>query len=1336
MSIPRLTFIWSSAGFVAAFVPYLGLETHRLDQEEELDWGDAVDVVSLGDEDEIPCLAAVDENIGEETAPIPLAHEDDFEYAAISIKSQAPMAHSHPLGLSHLPPKPQSVSSHRRSRETIKASSMSRPYVRTHSPSGALDDLPRPWEVRRTETIVYYYNTEFRCSQLKRPTRDDAGLDKFNWPGDAPPSASDRSQSARNPPPGPAEWPERSASDHHRSSTRDRSPPPRRSSPPPRQRSPKPSRQRSGSIQQPPPARALSPSSMLIPRRGQSPARGLAKSSKQQRTDSDLGVSSDPQDSHLGRSRDSGWEPRGRNNARERDIARNSGRMDHYSPPPDNHDSPPQRGSRNRSISPPRKMTAMRSDAMIINQHVRRSLSPREREDARGHDRPPFERAASDNRFSREHPLDEGLPMRRKRYPEPDLRQVGGDYSDLREDFRARDARVPNPGPHFVPAPEAVPRDTNFSPRAEDEGFPAPPPTGFMGARYSGRPDNRRSHSSRSTNLQVSRVELQENELRLSPPLRNDVALSPRRDFIHPRDVTSAHHRPRNGDTRERMMGGDRDSMALPPEAGPVEHSSISPLPERNMRTNMHQANHSRRHGRRPSIPQEDFIAPRPISPRLIRERPLSNVNPPGYSGRPHEFPQQDVPEPRDPNFRPRDLDRYPPKEHREQREPYSRGLRLEEPVSHAYELPPSPHTRRIVAHDAQALAPARIYSSTESQRHEPLSPAREAYPRHYTRDDQFVDRPSRAWDREIEAPNPHEESRGGRNIQQDTRRGQREVVSDTEYTESRDDGRSRRRATGSSRFDKPETEPRSNYNKRRPMRDDTRPYEPDDRQWTPREAPPPLPRARSRSPPAQMELDSAPPGSAPEEQLSGWAGFHRRRERSQERRESSHSYRPRVNTRDSWHPSTDADNMEAEAVEGGKRQRVEGGTRTTQLFNRREEDLPRKVPHHSPEHRPKVHSPVSSFSKLPTPAVVSQSVNIEAAMNRVRDIASQINQANPQLKSRPKSRFGQASDSNNARESETSSGLLIPSGPPGVFGPANVPDNTVLPETNERSSPEDVNDGRQGSEGSQSSHIVSRMDEASLRDNAHPQRHAGRHRDSRPDANSFKRDRNRSDNYRNGGRNNSEKSPRFVDSYRPGDENPGRGGGGMRAWDKPEQESQRDLPPHTSSQSTNRTYRNAGDRPFARPPRVLLPTPEGLPPRPLSPTEFPRGAGNRGQTAGQAHSPIGQGSRPSVNINTEVADATTDDDVEQTPTTGFSFLTASAGTPRKFSLLDRMTDPTSGAPLTVPAKDRGNNSNGDEKNHRMDGQVLRYGQARGPPLLSYFVSSPESLTGVIPNAP
>ncbi|KAH7332803.1 hypothetical protein B0J17DRAFT_146634 [Rhizoctonia solani] len=168
-------------------------------EDDELDWGDVVDVVSLGDEDEIPCIAAAGENIGEETVSIHSAQDEDFEPAATSAKSPLVAAFSHPRGLSHLPPKPQPVLHHRRSRETIKASSMSRVYPRASSP-GPAEDLPRHWEVRRTETIIYYYHTEHRCSQLKRPTRDDVRLDKFHWKGDEPPSASGRSQSARNPP--------------------------------------------------------------------------------------------------------------------------------------------------------------------------------------------------------------------------------------------------------------------------------------------------------------------------------------------------------------------------------------------------------------------------------------------------------------------------------------------------------------------------------------------------------------------------------------------------------------------------------------------------------------------------------------------------------------------------------------------------------------------------------------------------------------------------------------------------------------------------------------------------------------------------------------------------------------------------------------------------------------------------------------------------------------------------------------------------------------------------------------------------------------------------------
>ncbi|KAG8735470.1 hypothetical protein FRC11_003256, partial [Ceratobasidium sp. 423] len=52
-----------------------------------------------------------------------------------------------------------------------------------------------------------------------------------------------------------------------------------------------------------------------------------------------------------GRLHDSGWEQHGRSSAREHNITH--GRMDHYSPPPDSDDSPPRRGSRNRSVMLP-----------------------------------------------------------------------------------------------------------------------------------------------------------------------------------------------------------------------------------------------------------------------------------------------------------------------------------------------------------------------------------------------------------------------------------------------------------------------------------------------------------------------------------------------------------------------------------------------------------------------------------------------------------------------------------------------------------------------------------------------------------------------------------------------------------------------------------------------------------------------------------------------------------------------------------------------------------------------------------------------------------------------
>ncbi|KAG8734619.1 hypothetical protein FRC11_003851, partial [Ceratobasidium sp. 423] len=429
--------------------------------------------------------------------------------------------------------------------------------------------------------------------------------------------------------------------------------------------------------------------------------------SKPQRTDPDTNISNDPQDSRNGRSRDSGWEQRGRSSARERDITR--GRMDHYSPPPDSDDSPPRRGSRNRSVTPPRK-PLMRSDAMITNQrgtfYSGHLLST------------PYTQLIWSYRVchSREYPID--------------LRRGGGEYQE--DYFRTSNGHVPN---QFPPGPEPVPshpRDSApFSPHTEDAGY-APPAGKFRDERFGGRPENRRAQSSRTANVRSSRVESQENDPRLSPvALHNEVPLPSRHEFMPPRDGAPAHRRGRNGDIRGRMMPGDRSSMALPPGAGPIDHEPISPSPvERDIHPDIHSSEHVRRRGHRRSVSDEEYMARPSLSPQATRERRLPDVSPSrhSYSGRPRDFSSQDVAEPRESDFRPRDRepDRYPPKERREQHEPYPRGLRQEESMPHAYDSPSVPHARRVAPRDTEALGPGRIYTPTESQR--PPSPVREAY--------------------------------------------------------------------------------------------------------------------------------------------------------------------------------------------------------------------------------------------------------------------------------------------------------------------------------------------------------------------------------------------------------------------------------------------------------------------------------------------------------------------------------------------------------------------------------------------------------------------------------
>lgn len=185
-------------------------------EEDELDWGeedykhpaldegdaDAVDVVSLGDEEEIPVVDFSIECVAD--APVPASTvQTPREPPTSPNKNRLGLASQSSLGLSHLPPKPRTVVAGGRSRETIKAAAMARPHARSRSPPGASQtDLPHNWEIRRSELTVYYYHTVLCSSQLKRPTRDDARLDsKSSWKGEAPPPSSLlRSQSARNAP--------------------------------------------------------------------------------------------------------------------------------------------------------------------------------------------------------------------------------------------------------------------------------------------------------------------------------------------------------------------------------------------------------------------------------------------------------------------------------------------------------------------------------------------------------------------------------------------------------------------------------------------------------------------------------------------------------------------------------------------------------------------------------------------------------------------------------------------------------------------------------------------------------------------------------------------------------------------------------------------------------------------------------------------------------------------------------------------------------------------------------------------------------------------------------
>jgi hypothetical protein len=82
---------------------------------------------------------------------------------------------------------------------------------------------------------------------------------------------------------------------------------------------------------------------MLLPRRGQSPARGLAKTTNdptaKERRDTPDG---DVRENYVERFREPGWERRSRTDLRERDVAQNTNvGMNRYSPPPEDSEQHP-----------------------------------------------------------------------------------------------------------------------------------------------------------------------------------------------------------------------------------------------------------------------------------------------------------------------------------------------------------------------------------------------------------------------------------------------------------------------------------------------------------------------------------------------------------------------------------------------------------------------------------------------------------------------------------------------------------------------------------------------------------------------------------------------------------------------------------------------------------------------------------------------------------------------------------------------------------------------------------------------------------------------------------
>ncbi|KAG9094482.1 hypothetical protein FRC06_010767 [Ceratobasidium sp. 370] len=1188
--------------------------------EEELDWGeeeyrhpaldegdaDVVDTVSLGDEEEIPQPDSVVEC--EVEAPVRSATPQNTRDPSLSPNKHRSgsglSAQSSALGLSHLPPKPRTVVYGGRSRETIKAAAMSRPAPRSRSPpSSASNDLPPNWEIRRSELTIYYYHTVLCASQLKRPTRDDARLDtKRSWQGEAPPSPGlYRSLSTRNAPSSRAAWPENAAPGRYQKTQRTSSPPPNTNSPPQGPTPPEDLRRgRAESKQQPSRPRSISPASMLIPRRGQSPARGLAKngsdSTNDARNETASGDRSDggPTEA-VQKPRREVWDRRtGRDHSLPPQL------LDHYSPEPEPEEPPSRNGKT------PRDAGAVRAPRVAGSRRSR----PYEPQDTRGMDHysPPPE----GDKGSMKHTMH---PSRRSGSPRPHGANRNFDRSHVeRANFESRSR--PEIGRTRSDVDLSKGRDSARTVGGEMFGEHVPRHDGgeFPGSRedeFRGR-DIRPSPRGHHADLELSSRHLPGP----APPHARDVEVFPRPDG----EDVMYHNLPDIHPSRlERFHG--RTEVSRPSRMGPV-HPAQADLP---------------------------MDSPR-LSPHALRG-------------------DASLPPRHDSGF--------------ESHGGYPRNQRPQG-VHHRRERSPPAHEHRLSPHEDDFI-PANRGLVASRQPHHELARSRDSNPR-ARQQDQLQDRTSKTWERGVEVPTPPPDQ--GR------------------YDGRRQDNNGRKNWRGGeySGHPHPSEEPSFEDDRAGPpprygrpiSPDDKRSYPPEEREWTPRQ-PPHVPLRM------EMEVDPEPSPPARTEALPGWADFRRR------------DHEEHIHERRSWGPKTWSGVPGGEQVvpptdsdeEARKRRRVDDGTEVISTFSRAEHELPRKVPHRSPVQRPKPQSPVNSFNALSNPAVAvslpapTASVDFEAARARAKDVATQLTRGNPGS-ARPKSRFGvmPAAAAVNATPPTTATVAVEAPSKPDVDPAPSVKVSevkgiqeivTVSADAHSDQKPKIATETGTNSPSHKSDDssapLVSRLGDASIGDPDRvdaPQNTGGRplHRqDSRWKSNSY--------NNRNGGEYRGARS-RPGDYWRPESEDSPRDSG-MRAWSKPNSSAHGDSQANSAFVPNAFIPRYTAERNYARGNQIV--TPEGLPARP-PPSEFPPmfsagGARRAPPSASRPHpssSDLRARSPPprdrelgrDADLNYSNADAQLGNHKRAPP---ISFLSASnvVDTPRKNSLLNRMTEPGGG---------------------------------------------------------